>query len=172
MSNKIKNILWGIFAVVIVVVGVVWFVSSDLEHIEDTNGPDNFELQSITDQNIINQDMGMIGGISVKDDWIGDGVTISADKFTGVYEILYDNYILPSDFYLQLTALTVTEGNFKAAIVHDGKIVDVLEFNSDDPFTDYLLEDVSGLVQFVVAGESASFSFSMVRSDYDSFSHT
>ena len=34
---------------------------SDLEHIEDTNDAENYSLTTITDENIINQDMGNMG---------------------------------------------------------------------------------------------------------------
>lgn len=172
MNQPLKKFLWSIFAIVILAVFVVFFLTNDMvEHIEDTNGADNFTLQTITDENIVNHDMGMIGGIGVKTNLFGGSVTISAKKFTGVYDILYNNYIGKSDFHLQLTGLTVTEGNFKAAVVHNDKIVDVLEFNSEDPFIDYWLEDIEGSVHLTIAGESAAFEFSMLKSDYDSFSH-
>ena len=97
MSNALKNVLWKVFAVAMVIIGVVWFLLDDTEPIEDTNGPDNFALQVITDQNIIKQDMGMVGGIKIYKDIIGSGITFSSKGFTGVYEVLYDNYVLPSD---------------------------------------------------------------------------
>jgi len=51
-------------------------------------------------------------------------------------------------------------------------IVEELEFNSEDsPFIDYWLEDITGSVHLRLAGESAAFSFSMVKSEYDSFAH-
>ena len=172
MSNALKNILWKVFAVVMVVVGVVWFLLDGAEPIEDTNGADNFALQVITDQNIIEQDMGMVGGIKLHKDIIGSGITFSSEGFTGVYEVLYDNYVLPSDFHLELTNLTVTGGNFSAVIVHGDKIVEELEFNSEDNlFIDYRLENVTGTVKLVLAGESAAFSFSMLESEYESFTH-
>lgn len=171
MNQPLKKILWGIFAVVLLVVCGVWFLTDDMEHIEDTNGADNFSLQTITDENIINKDMGMIGGISVKQNMLSASVTISAENFTGVYDVLYNNYIGKSDFLLNLTGLTVTKGNFKAVIIHNDKIVDVLEFNSEDPFTDYLLEDIDGSVYLRIAGESAAFEFSMLKIDYDAFEH-
>ena len=172
MTKSLKNVLWWVFAIAMVVICVVLFLLDDTEPIEDTNGADNFALQVITDQNIIQQDMGMVGGIKIHKDIIGDGVTISSDSFTGIHEVLYDNYVLPSDFHLELTNLTVTGGNFRAVIVNEDKIVGELEFNSeDDPFIDSWLEDVTGKVELVLAGESAAFSFSMMESDYEAFAH-
>ena len=173
MTESLKNVLWKVFAAAMAVICVVCLLLDDTEPIEDTNGADNFILQVITDQNIIKQDMGMVGGIKTHRDIIGAGITISSDGFTGIHQVLYDNYVLPSDFHLELTNLTVTGGNFKAVIVHDDKIVEELEFNSeDDPFIDYWLEDVTGKVELILAGESAAFSFSMMESDYDSFEHS
>ena len=171
-SPKQNNLLYILIAVAVVVICGYSFLTSDLKHIEDTNGPDDYTLTTITDENIIKQDMGMVGGIKLHRDIIGSGITFSSDGFTGVYEVLYDNYVLPSDFHLELTNLTVTGGNFRAVIVHDDKIVENLEFNSEDNlFIDYLLEDVTGTVKLVLAGESAAFSFSMLESEYESFAH-
>lgn len=52
-NSKKKNIVWGIFRIVLIVVAVIWFLGDDLEHIEDTNGADNYALQEITDENLI-----------------------------------------------------------------------------------------------------------------------
>ena len=93
MSNALKNVLWKVFAAAMVIVGIVWFLQDDTKPIEDTNGPDNFFLQVITDRNIIERDMGMVGGIKIRSDLIGSGITFSSDGFTGVYEVLYDNYV-------------------------------------------------------------------------------
>ena len=63
MTESLKNVLWKVFGVAMVVICVVCLVLDDTEDIEDTNGADNYALQVITDQNIIKQDMGMVGGI-------------------------------------------------------------------------------------------------------------
>ena len=173
MKKSVKNVLWGIFAVVMLVVCGVWFLLDDTEPIEDTNGADNYDLQVITDRDIINRDRGAVGGISIQDDLIGDGITISSDNCSGVYDVLYENYIGKSDFNLRLTDLTVTGGNFRALIIHNDEIVDELEFNSEDTaFIDYWLEDVTGSVHLRIAGESAAFSFRMFKRDYESFGHS
>ena len=155
------------FAIVLVVVAVIWFLNDDLQHIADTNGPDDDSLTTITDQQIVDQSIGALN-VKTQTGFISGMVTVSSDKFTGVYEILYDNYIGASDFYLQLYEFTVTSGNFKMCVVHDGKIVATLEPGG---FVEYLLEDISGTVSLVIAGESAEFSFKMAESDYESFAH-
>ena len=58
--QKQNNILWIIMAVAIVAYFAYALLTDDLEHIEGTNGPENYALATITDENIIKQDMGSI----------------------------------------------------------------------------------------------------------------
>jgi len=167
--ETLKNKFSLIFAIVFVVVAAVWFLNSDLEHIEDKNGPDDDSLTTITDENIIKMDMGALGGPNYKKGMLtGDTIEISAEKFTGVYEILYDNFIGTSDFVLNITSFDIQEGNFEMTVVHDDKIVARLE---PGMFVDYLLEDVKGNVSLRIAGESAAFNFYMSEYDFDLHSH-
>ena len=169
LSDKTKNILTAVGALVFVVVVGAWLLFGGTDHIADTNGPDDFSLQTITDQNIIDRSTGSIGGPSISGSLLtGDTVEFSAEKFTGVYEILYDNYIAPSDFEVNLTNYHIHGGNFKLAVVHNEKIVAVLE---PGLFVDYRLEDITGYISLRIAGESASFTFSMSEYEYDRHAH-
>lgn len=168
MNKKIKDILWGLMAVALVVVCGVWFLGDDLEHIRDTNGPDDDSLTTITDENIINMDIGAMGLEKTTGILSGNSIEFHSDKFTGVEEILYTNYWGKSDFDLSLTNLVVTGGNFKMVVVHNDEIVAVLE---PDLFVDYRLEDIVGTVSLRIAGESAAFRFSISLSEYDEFAH-
>lgn len=164
-----KNIPALLLAAALIVAAVFWFGASDLEHIADTNGPDDFSLTTITDENILRMDIGSVGGPNKSRGMLtGDAIEFSAEKFTGVYEILYDNFIGKSDFQLDLTNLAVTEGNFRMVVVHEGKIVADLE---PDLFVTYRLEDIKGTVSLRIVGESAAFSFSISQFDYDMHSH-
>ena len=66
-----KKLLMAVFAILMIVVAALWFRNSDLEHIEDTNGDDNYTLQTITDENICNLDVGALN-VSEHNDLIGD----------------------------------------------------------------------------------------------------
>ena len=57
-TSKLQNILWIILAIAIVVFGGYSLLTTTPDHIEDTNGPDNYTLAVITDENIINMDIG------------------------------------------------------------------------------------------------------------------
>lgn len=176
MSKNLKANLWRIFAVVFLIVCGIWFFSSELKHIEDTNGPDVLTLGSITDADIINLDTGALSPVKVSRSDITIGgvdlnasVKLSSQKFTGVYEVLYENYVLPSDFVLQLSSFEVMSGNFKMVVVHDDKIVATIEPGMQ---VDYRLDNVTGYVSLRIAGESAAYQFYMLKQDYDSFSHS
>ena len=166
-----KKLLLGLAAILMVVVGLFWIFGTAPETIEDTNGPDNYNLQVINDFDIIAGDMGMTGGIKIKHDMIGSGITFSSDGFTGVYDVLWTNFLGKSDIVLDLTALTVTEGNFKACLVLDDEIVGVIPFNQEDPFYTFTLDDVNGTFYLRLAGESAAFQFSMLESEYEEYGH-
>jgi len=164
-----KNILFGLGVIVLVAVAVLWLILGGTDHIEDTNGPDNYALQTITDENIIKMDIGATGGPKISKNILqGDNVEFSAEKFTGVYEVLYDNFIGKSDFEIDLSGFVVEEGNFKMVVIHNDKIVATLE---PDLFVEYRLEDVTGTVSLRIAGESASFTFNMSKMDYDHHAH-
>ena len=90
MSEKMKKILFGIMGVAVIVVCVFSFLTSDLEHIEDTNGPDDISLTTITDQDIIEHKMGSMG-LRKSTNNLNNTIRFSSDKFTGVYEIMWTN---------------------------------------------------------------------------------
>lgn len=165
--KKVKNKLFVPVILVVVIIGAVMLLNSDLEHIEDTNGAENFELQTITDEDIAKIEMGSLN-VTASTNTITNMTEISSKKFTGVYEVLYSNLLGKSDFVLDLYELEVNSGNFKMAIVHDGKIVKTL---TEENYEETLIEDINGTVSLVIAGESADFSFKMSSFDYDGFSH-
>lgn len=158
MNNKPKNMLWGIFAVVLVVVCVIWFLKDDMEHIEDTNGADDYSLTTITDEDIINCDIGELG-LKETTDSITNTTTYSSKKYTGVTEIYGADYI-GTALEVTINHAKVTEGNFKIVLLVDDEIVH--EFTLNELTQTYTLENPSGYVSLRIAGESANFMF-----DYD-----
>lgn len=168
MDEKLKKLIGIIVVILFIGVCAFWFLGSDIEHIEDTNGPDNYSLTTITDENIIKQNIGALGNKRSKGFLSGDIIEFSSKKFTGVTEIMHNNYIGKSDVYFQLLNYNIKEGNFKVVVVHNDKIVAELE---PDMFVEYRLEDISGTVSLRIAGESAAYSFGITASDYDRFSH-
>lgn len=154
--RPIKKILPIVLAAVIIAVAVIWFAGSGLEHIEDTNGPADFTLQTITDDNIRNLDMGALN-VSQKTGLLtGDTVTYHSDCFTGVYEVFREN-LITNRYEITVNHASVNSGNFKMVLCVDDEIVH--EFTLNELTQTFVLEDVSGTVSLRIAGESADFQF-------------
>lgn len=175
MNKKNKDTLVGILVTAIFIIAIVWLLITDTNHIEDTNGSSDYSLTTITNENIINLDLGAIGvpqpytnSFTVGGINISSGIEFSSKKYTGVSEILYTNYLTSSDFEIDLHSFTVDKGNFKMVVVHNDEIVATLE---PGEAVNYRLEDVSGNISLRIAGESASFSFIMDETDYNNFYH-
>ena len=168
ISPKTKNILWIVFAIAIVAVCLVMFIlNPGPEHIEDTNGKDNYNLQIITEQDVVKQEMGARGTVREREThldiagWsVSDGIRYSSDKFTGVYMLYNTTLFKGSDIHVTLAEYEIKEGNFAFYIVFDGEVVGKI-MPSDGAYSEFLLENVekTGTLEYVIAGESASFEF-------------
>jgi len=156
-SVKDKLILAG--AIVLAVVVAVWLFGSGTGPIEDTNGPDDYSLNTITDANIINRDIGAMN-VSKESGLLNDGITFSSKNFSGVYEIFLTNFLGKSDFLMDVTGFDVTKGNFKMAVVNNDQIIAVVE---PGMFAECYLEDLTGSLSLRIAGESAEFTFSLSK---------
>ena len=154
--EKIKKILMGIAIVVVVVIGTYSMFTTDIEHIEDTNGTDNYNLQQITDDNIIKMDMGALN-LNKPKELFNNLPTFKSNKFTGVSEIYLSN-IVGNRFDITRYNLWVESGNFKVVLVHNDEIVH--EFKLNEVTEHYTLENPNGTVALRIAGESAAFEFS------------
>lgn len=173
MTRPIKKLLlWIAVIIFVIIVGrMLWNQMQELKGIKDTNGAEDFTLQTITDENIIKQDLGMKGGLHVRNSSLGNDVIISADRFTGVYEILNTNTIGISDFAISFSEFSVRSGNFKAVVVSNGKIVKVIEFTNDDVSLNCIVNDLNGDVRLVIAGEEADFTIRIPLREYNRYSH-
>ncbi|MBR4962043.1 MAG: hypothetical protein IKY52_14195 [Clostridia bacterium] len=157
--EKMKTLKDKIFIVVIVIVvaaGAVSLFTSDLEHIEDTNGPDNYALQTITDADIIRCEMGCLN-LRESEGLLSDTITYSSHKFTGVTELYRsDNIIFSTGVSVTVNHAAVEAGNFRIVLVHEDQIIH--EFALNELSQTHILEDFKGTFSLVIAGESADFS--------------
>lgn len=156
MNSKVKKFLPILLAAALVVVCVIWFMDSDLEHIEDTNGADDFTLQTITDDNIRTLDMGALNVSQKTGILTGDTVTYYSDCFTGVYEVFRES-IITNRYEITVNHARVDAGNFKMVLCVDDEIVH--EFTLNELTQTFVLENVNGTVSLRIAGESATFQF-------------
>lgn len=134
---------------------LVGLVACGPEHIEDTNGVENFELQVITDENIRKMDIGSLSYVKAET-VIGDTVTYKTNKFSGVAEVFHEN-IITNRFEITVNHARVDAGNFKMVLCVDDEIVHTFALNELSQI--FVLEDVRGTVSLRIAGESAKFQF-------------
>ena len=128
---------------------------------EDTNGPDNFTLQTITDQNIINLDLGA-SGLTYTESELGDILSsseYSAKNFNGVERIFQTNFLLPSDIEVYIGHMNVKSGNFKLVVINNDTIIQEIPLDSFNET--FRFENLSGSFSVHAAGESAAFEFYM-----------
>lgn len=89
ISPKIKNILWIVFAIAIVAVCLVMFIlNPGPEHIEDTNGADNYSLQTITEQGVVQIDKYM-DATEITDESVYHLILIYAPNAEGLMNTAY-----------------------------------------------------------------------------------
>lgn len=126
---------------------------------EDTNGADNFELQTITDENITALDIGA-SGLGYSEGEIG-GIVFSsgytADNFNGVERLYAMDFIIPSDVTVYIGHMNIKSGNFKLVAINNDEIIH--EFALDSFGESFVFEDIKGTFAIHVAGESAAFEF-------------
>lgn len=124
---------------------------------EDTNGADDYTLQTITDEQIVKLSTGASGLKYSEMDW-GLGITsteYSSKNFNGVEQIYLNNYILPSSFSIYVGYVNVSSGNFKLAVVNNDEIIQEIPI---DTFNETIyFDDITGSFAIHVAGESAAF---------------
>ena len=154
MTKKTKDLLWKLFAIVLVTVCGAWFMVGDVKHVEDTNGPDVYTLQTITDSNIIKKDIGALNVKESRSVLGGTTKTYSSERFTGVYELHTANVIATS-YEVVVNHARVDKGNFRIVLLLDDEIVH--EFKLNELTQSVKLENVRGSVALRIAGESANF---------------
>ncbi len=172
-----KEKLEKIGAIVIAAVVIVGFAFSiltdDFEHIEDTNGTNNYNIQRISESDMLDLNYGSKGFSYTKENFkLGGvqlgGVTFSSKKYSGVTQILETDYILNSTFELTIYEYEIKEGNFELIVVNNGKIVG--KFKPDLAST-LRIDNLKGRTQVIAVGESANFKFKLLHEDYNDYTH-
>ena len=167
MNNSIKKLLITAGAVILVIVCALWMFFDGAEQIEDINGPDNYNLAVIRDDQICSRSVPSVG-LGKTTNNLNNTVKFSSKQFSGVYEVMWTNILFTTGLQLDILNYEVHAGNFKMAVLNEGKIV--AELTPEDNFP-VDLGKLSGEVMLVIAGESADFSFQLFAHDYDAYSH-
>ena len=170
--RKIKDKLMVGFIILALIGGFIYSRIDQMEHIEDTNGPDDYSLAVITDEEIAAKGKKVcVGGPNTsrnKTTFLGvtttSGTTYFSDKFSGIR--LLDSWnIIGGDLVFNLYGYEVTGGNFKMCIVHDGEIIADVE-PTEDGYVYFVMDNVEpGVYDLYIAGESAAFEF--MSTDFD-----
>lgn len=169
-SNPLLLVGIGILA------AVVFFFFGGMEQIADVNGPDDHSLATLTEADILADSFQCVGGpnrnmgrINLPGGWtISDGVELWSDEFSGVADILWADYILPSDFSLDLDSFEVTGGNFRMMVINNGEIIADIHPGEN---VQCLIEGLTGYTVVRIAGESAAFRITLTETEYDLFQH-
>ena len=170
--KKLKDKLMVVFIILALIGGFIWSQINAMEHIEDINGPDDYSLAVITDEEIAAKGAKQcVGGPNTsrnKTTFLGvtttGGTTYSAKKFSGIW--LMDSWnIMAGDLVFNLYGYEVTGGNFKMCVVHDGEIIAEVE-PTEDGYVYFVMDNVDpGVYDLYIAGESAAFEF--MSTDFD-----
>ena len=125
-------------------------------HIEDTNGPDDYSLVKISDEEIlgVRSASTKIGSFQTQ---AGRTIKVKVSKFSGV-ENLQSFKTTNSDITFTVS-VTVTSGNFKAMLVQEGKIIHT--FNNNVSNQVVTVKQGTGTVSLYVAGESAKYNITL-----------
>ena len=170
--SRLKDKLFVLVIVVLVAGGFIFSKINAMDHIEDTNGPDDYSLAVITEEQIVStgrkQSVGGPHTSRSKTTFLGitttSGTTYFSDRFSGIW--LLDTWnILTGDLVFNLYGYEVTGGNFQMCVVHDGQIVAAVE-PTEDGHVYFVMDDVEpGVYDLYIAGESAAFEF--MSTDFD-----
>ncbi len=143
---------------VLLLVLLLCFLLAGCKEYEDTNGEDDFTLQTITDENIIHLDTGA-SNLTYKELNLGllKSTEYSSKNFNGVEQIYLTSFWGKSDIEVYIGHMNVKKGNFKLVVINNDEIIKEIPV---DAFGEtYYFEDLEGDFSVHVAGESAAFSF-------------
>lgn len=130
---------------------------------QDTNGPDDYRLTQITDENIVKMDVGASnytqkpGSDECSD--LSRMVEFKSDNFNGVAEIYRTHLMGKSDLTIDVSNLQVSSGNYRLSVVQDGEII--YDFPLNEMMQAYELRDTNGDIAIRMSGESAEFYLSI-----------
>lgn len=122
--------------------------------IEDTNGPDDYSLQTITDEQII---FGMNTSKMMSfTSTVNNNTTAKCRSLSGVQTLC--SYNINGDLTVNVTS-EVNSGNARLVLIINEKIINDFNINGSSTYT---LTQVSGLAEIKIAGESANYNVTVV----------
>ena len=163
--QKYAFIAGGVMAFIAIVAAVIIIATSGLEHIEDTNGPENTSLSAISKEEFVSGknlytanhcgfsekgDQTNVSGTLKNQDY--DRCSMYAKKFSGI-DTLQATQTDSNSMTLTVES-TLNSGNMEIIIVIDGEYYQHIPTGSKQTI---VLEDIAGkLILVKMAGESAN----------------
>ena len=130
---------------------------------QDTNGPDDYRLTQISDENIAKFELGASNYSqkpgSDESDNLSKITEFKSDNFNGVAEIYRTHLMGKSDLIIDVSNLQVSSGNYRLSVVQDGEII--YDFPLNEMMQTYELRDTNGDIAIRMSGESADFYLSI-----------
>ena len=123
-------------------------------HIEDTNGQDDFSLETISEDDIISNSSSASTVSFTKT--VGNKTEVSIKKFSGVKSI-YKKYSADGEYTFDFD-VKCNSGNLAVFLVYDDEIVKIIPVNETSSFS-YSFE---GTFEVKIAGESANLEITFV----------
>ena len=170
--QKYAFIVGGVMAFIAIVAAVIIVTTSGLEHIEDTNGPENTSLSSISKEEFVSGkdlytanhcgfsekgDQTKVSGTSKSRDY--DRCSMYSKKFSGIYTLQATQ--TDANSMTLIVESTINSGNMEIIIVIDGEYYQHVTTGGKQTIA---LEDVAGkLVLVRMAAESADISVVVER---------
>ena len=134
------------------------FAGCTMVSYEDTNGDEDFTLQTLTEQDIL--DGGSSSEFLSSNVTVNGKITYKAKKLSGV-KVLYEKKLKGETFEISLSS-TVSKGNARLVLASEDEILH--EFALNEANQSFTLENFSGRVYLRLAGESAEYSVSFAVS--------
>lgn len=136
------------------------FTLTSCSHIEDTNGEDDYSLQTITEEEIVGNSYSSIkvGKFTTQN---GRTIKQSVKKFSGIENI--QSFKTTKGFISFTVSITVSSGNFMVVLVQEGKIIH--KFLNNQENQKFTVPENTGKVSVIVAGESANYNLKLEYSN-------
>ena len=151
-----------ILCLLFVLIMTMAFTGCGLE-IADENGPDDSSLVSVTDDDIVDMEIGFSSyDHSPPDDtpeYMNEPTNFESSQFSGVIEV-YNRDLDVDSVKIILGSHNLSSGNLCVSVLLDNEII--YKFNNEEYNQEFSLDNVEGNMSIRIAGESADFSTNLV----------
>lgn len=142
MKKKVYLLVVVLFALVIL---------TSCKQIEDTNGPDNYELTKITDESIC-KGKGSVIKVMAESYQLGDNGKFIVKKMSGIENL--KTVKVNNQTVSVSVSPEVYSGNVKIVLIYEGKIIKTFPLTES---CEFVANDTTGTYSLRVAAESGNF---------------